>query len=182
MDIESHPIPILLHIVQPIACHVLFFSQYLEGKAPDFSEMQFLADAAVIPHPENKKVVSIALIIEGYRLVSETDGKRFFRISTTTDFVLLGEKRKRVDFPSLLDIDIPPFNTAISLAISLTRGHLLTRFQGSLWPNFILPSIGVQEFRQALKQRDASTYHEPKPLKEDEGLGSIDQIADPADE
>lgn len=153
--LEPNPVPLRLYPVQPIACDVINFSQHLAGAPPDFNALRLLSDVRVVhPYDRDQTIIGIALLLEGYQTTSETEMRRFFSLSTTTHFVQFNEKGKRENFPALLDITMEPFHSAVSLAISISRGHLLTRFQGTLWPNFILPSISVQELFKALKERD----------------------------
>ncbi|AHJ95330.1 hypothetical protein Hsw_PB0040 (plasmid) [Hymenobacter swuensis DY53] len=110
--------------------------------------------------------------------------KEFFHISTTTEFMLLDLEAKQVSMPSFLDIEMEPFSTCVSLAIGLTRGHLLTRFQGSLWPAFILPAINPDALIAEVKRRDTPSEQPSKkarPSKRKPG-GLADEVIKPTDD
>ncbi|TGE03316.1 hypothetical protein [Hymenobacter fodinae] len=152
---EPHLVPAPVFQLQPLTSYVNDFWQYLDcDKQPALKDMRFLADAVVIPDEQNRNVLTLALSIEGFQVKEEGATNRFMALGCVTHFIMVDNDNTRLEFPRLLDIALPPFNMALGIVVGLARGHLLPRFQGSRWPNFILPIISVQQLSKAMKQRD----------------------------
>jgi hypothetical protein len=177
-------IQLALYSLQPVSSYVNDYGQRIEGKMPEIKDMRFFGDAIIIPYDHDRTIVSVALSFEGFYIKPDGETARFVALGCVIDFVLLNKERERQDFPPLLDISIPPFKDALNLCVSAARGHLLPRFHGSLWPNFILPFIGMEAFRQSLKKRDLDAQRSESIThpKSDSTAGLAGETIKPSDD
>jgi hypothetical protein len=156
MDFDFNPVKLSYYAMQPISSFVQEFSQNLSLTRVfhDFSCIDTLADYSVDELSDGNICIHIG--IQGVSTYYDSP-KVLYYICTATTFTLTGDDYS-TDLASIVGSKKSTYvNKAISSAFSLTRAHLLMRFQNTAnWSGYILPLMLIDDLiKKKKKQQDA---------------------------